>query len=76
MSRCKTCDGTGFTESYHGGANSWTPSIQQCRERCNITGYSNEIQRRLNNTNYVTQSPVLMAKPSERPKLQVVSDHG
>lgn len=75
---CKRCQSKGYIESWHAGSASWTPSIQQCPERCNISGYSAEVQRRLNNPHYVTESPVLQAKQPEkilRPVLRLVEPH-
>lgn len=62
---CKLCCDQGWVETWHGGSSGWTPSIQQCRMRCNLQGYSDEVQRRLNNPNHVTERRVLEAAPSE-----------
>lgn len=65
MSVCKGCRGRGYVESWHGGANSWTPSVQQCPKRCDVKAYSDEIQRRLSDPTHITGHLVLSAKPSE-----------
>lgn len=69
---CSNCGGKGWIESFHGGSASWTPSLQQCSKRCNISGYSNEVQRRLNNPNHVTETPVLQSIPPTKRKLSLV----
>lgn len=59
---CKKCGGKGWMETWYGGAASWTPTLSQCRDRCNLTGYSDEVQKRLNNPHHVTERPVLGIK--------------
>ena len=59
MSRCKSCEGKGFIESWHGAGGSFTPSLEQCPKRCDIGAYSRAVQQRLNNPNHVTERPVL-----------------
>lgn len=72
--KCTVCGGQGYVETWHGGGASWTPSLVQCRNRCNISGYSDEVQKRINNPDHVTESPVLPSMPSERPRMaQVIS---
>lgn len=58
MSRCAKCDGRGYIEGYVAAQASYTPSLEQCPLRCNITGYSNEVQRRLS-PGHVTARPVM-----------------
>jgi len=65
MPICKRCGDKGFVESWHGGAGGWTASLQQCPVRCNIKGYSEEVQKRL--------SPGYVTKP--RPLIQVKANH-
>lgn len=72
MSRCKKCEGKGFIESRFGAGASWTASLQQCPNRCDIGAYSREVQLRLNNPAHVTQNAVLAAKPLEQ-RLRLVS---
>ena len=62
--RCPSCNDKGYIEGYVGVSASFTPSLEQCPERCNIGGYSKEVQRRLNNPNHVTERPVLNGKDS------------
>ncbi len=57
VSRCKRCEGKGFIEDYYAGSASYTPSIKQCPERCDIGAYSREVQRRL--AMPATERPVL-----------------
>jgi hypothetical protein len=66
---CKRCGGRGFIETFHAGGASFTPSLQQC---CDIAAYSKEVQRRLNDPNHVTETPVLRGIPSEKPLAPVV----
>lgn len=72
MSLCKKCSGNGYVDRYLASSATFTPSIQQCPERCNISGYSKEVQRRLNNPSYVTESPVLPNRPAERAHAAVI----
>jgi hypothetical protein len=72
MTNCKHCGGRGWEELWHGGSSSWTPSLKQCYRKCNLKGYSDEVQRRLNNPNHITQTSVLQAAPSEKPKNNVI----
>jgi len=65
--KCKECGGKGWVETWHAGSATWTPSLSQCRKRCNITGYSDEVQKRLNNPDHVTQSPVLVNRQALHP---------
>lgn len=65
---CRKCGGKGWNETWHGGAASWTPSLSQCPLRCNLSGYSAEVQKRLNNPKHVTARPVMAAAPSEKPR--------
>ncbi len=67
---CNKCEGKGWVETFYGAANSWTPSIQQCPHRCNISGYSEEVQRRLS-PGHVTQTPVLMTR-NETPVAKII----
>ena len=62
---CKSCGGKGFIDSWHGGANTWTRSIQQCSKRCNLTCYSEEVQKRLNDPTRDTGKDVMFAQPSQ-----------
>lgn len=64
---CKACGGKGFIESWHGGAGYWTSNLQQCSKRCNLSGYSAEVQKRLNSSSHVTKRQPVMAMPSEQP---------
>lgn len=57
--RCPSCDGRGWIEGAHAGGNTFTPSLEQCPRRCDITAYSNEVMKRLNNPAHVTERPVL-----------------
>lgn len=70
--KCPTCGGAGFYDTYFGGGASYTPSIAQCPKRCNLTGYSNEVQRRLNDKTRFTAHRVLPAKPSQRAAAKVL----
>lgn len=76
MGRCKRCDGRGFVDRYYGSSNSWTPTISQCPDRCDISGYSNEVQRRLNDQTRVTShlvKPAALPVPnSSRPVAPVI----
>lgn len=44
---CNSCGSKGFIEGWHAAGNNFNPNIEQCPKRCNISGYSNEVQRRL-----------------------------
>lgn len=57
--KCTKCEGLGWVETFIGTGARFTPSLSQCPERCNITGYSGEVMRRLNDPKYKTPTPVL-----------------
>ena len=44
---CPQCEGKGWIETYQGRDNGFVMSLSQCPNRCNISGYSNEVQRRM-----------------------------
>jgi hypothetical protein len=69
---CGICEGQGWFETFHAGAASFTPALKQCPHGCSISGYSKEVQRRLNDPNHVTETPVLRGIPSEKPLAPVV----
>jgi hypothetical protein len=56
---CGSCGGKGFVDGYHAAGASFTPNIEQCPKKCNITGYSDEVQRRLNDPHRVTAHQAL-----------------
>jgi len=58
MMDCKKCGGIGYIEGWHAGSASYTPSLQQCPEFCDIGAYTLEVQKRTRD-GYVTQTPVL-----------------
>lgn len=62
---CELCEGRGWIEGWQGASATWTPSLQQCRRRCNIAGYSREVQRRLNTPQHATERQVLKSQPSQ-----------
>ena len=72
MSMCSNCGGKGWIETWHGASASWTPSLQQCSKRCNLSGYSKEVQKRLN-SGKATESPVLRAVPPMPKLAQVIA---
>jgi hypothetical protein len=59
---CLSCEGKGWVEEYRGESARFTPILKQCPQRCNITGYSDEVQRRLAPGN-VTESEILIPRP-------------
>lgn len=63
---CDVCGGKGWTESYVGTAGRYTPSLEQCRKRCNISGYSSEVQRRTR-PGFVTPRGILKPEPVAAP---------
>lgn len=56
---CPTCGGKGWVEDWYvaGGRN--TMSLLQCYRRCNIKGYSDEVQKR-----HCLRSPVEIQPPT------------
>ena len=46
--RCDRCGGKGYIDGWMAFGNGHRPTLEQCPARCNITGYSNEVQKRLN----------------------------
>lgn len=46
--KCESCDGRGWIEGYKADSSHFRPTLEQCRKRCNLTGYSDEVQRRMN----------------------------
>lgn len=48
MTKCDKCGGRGWIEGYYRSGNAYKPTIEQCYKRCNLSGYSDEAQRRLN----------------------------
>jgi hypothetical protein len=63
---CESCGGLGFIEGWYAAGALFTPNVEQCPKRCNITGYSNEVQRRLNDPNRVTAHLAVKNSPQMR----------
>lgn len=68
---CKKCQGKGFVESWRAEGAAWSPIILQCPERCDISGYSNEVQRRLSNPSSERQ-PMEQIQSRPRARLRLV----
>lgn len=68
---CNSCGSKGFIEGWHAAGNNFNPNIEQCPKRCNISGYSNEVQRRLSQPVSVRQpvQQVMQEHPNRRPSL-------
>lgn len=47
MSRCQRCGGRGYIDGFMRFGMGLKPALEQCPVRCNISGYSREVQRRL-----------------------------
>lgn len=62
---CESCEGRGFVDCYYGAGATFTPSVKQCPRGCNLRGYSEEVQRRLNDDKRVTSHLVLKALPPD-----------
>lgn len=69
---CQKCEGRGFVDTYRGESTQYTALIQQCPNRCNITGYSVEVQKRLNDPNHVSAHLAIPRPPSESRPAKVI----
>lgn len=71
---CHKCEGKGWIDSYYSASATFTPSIQQCPRKCNLSGYSNEVQKRLNDKNRATDHQVLVNSRAVKPARQLSAE--
>jgi hypothetical protein len=61
----------GWVEGYIGMGAAFRPSLEQCPKRCNISGYSQEVQRRRNDPKHVAKRSVLKNVHSNKSALVI-----
>lgn len=67
MKNCPYCEGRGFVLGWLMRDNRQVPNLEQCRNKCNLRGYSDEVQRRIDSINRQHQP-----QPQQRDPCQVI----